>query len=542
MSKVAEYLQEHLMGEVTVSRDARRHFSHDASILHMVPAIIVYPRTEDDIRKTVRFAWQLAERGRKLPVTARGGGSDTSGAAIGKGVLLVFTAHMNRILALDPRKAVVTVEPGITYDKLEQTLYTHGLFLPPAPSSSAYATIGGGLANNAVGDRTIKYGDTAKYVRGLRVVLANGEVIETERLSKRELNRKMGLSTLEGHIYRSIDALIEENDHLIRGERNKIQVPHDNMGYNLAAVKSKEGFDLTPLFIGSQGTLGIISEATVSAVAHNPETTLAHISLSKLGNLEEVLPRILELKPSMLEMVNKSAIKMVTRINPTQLRDALELPAADIHLFVEFDSPKKGAQKRCAKALAKIIERVDGYFYCTDNPDDQHRIRKVRQSVATILNGDHGPARSVPVTEDVCVPPARLVEFLRALNKIYASTKLEPAAWGHAGSGIVRMHPALDLNQLADRQKFFKLSDGIYNLASSMGGSISASAGDGRVRAPYARGIMGEEVFRVMMQIKNIFDPHGLLNPGVKTASLDDIKAMIRSEYSHSRHEHLPRN
>ncbi len=198
MSKVAHYLQEHLLGEVTYSPEVRRHFAQDASILRLAPAIVVYPRNESDVRKTARFSWQLAERGRGLPITARGGGSDTSGAAIGNGILLVFTAHMGQILTLDPKKEFVTVEPGVTYDKLEQTLHTHGLFLPPCPASKHYATIGGGIANNAIGDKSVKYGATGEYVECLRVVLANGEVIETGPLSKRELSKKLGLSTFEG--------------------------------------------------------------------------------------------------------------------------------------------------------------------------------------------------------------------------------------------------------------------------------------------------------------------------------------------------------
>src|SRR5665213_2374227 len=128
MSKIAHYLQEHLLGEVTASPEVRRHFAFDGSILRLAPAIVAYPRNENDVRKTARFAWQLAKRGRVVPITARGGGSDTSGAALGSGIMLVFPAHMNRILTLDPRKEFTTVEPGATYDKLEQTLFTHGLF------------------------------------------------------------------------------------------------------------------------------------------------------------------------------------------------------------------------------------------------------------------------------------------------------------------------------------------------------------------------------------------------------------------------------
>src|SRR3954470_8281170 len=178
MSKVAHYLQEHLVGEVMSSTDARRYFATDGSILQLAPALIAYPRTENDVRKTARFTWQLAERGRSIPITARGAGTDQAGAAIGQGIIMVFPAHMNRIVEFDGKSGVVTVEPGINYGKLQQTLQTHGRFLPPFPASLEYSTIGGAVANNASGENSVKYGDTRSYVRSLRVVLANGEVIE----------------------------------------------------------------------------------------------------------------------------------------------------------------------------------------------------------------------------------------------------------------------------------------------------------------------------------------------------------------------------
>src|SRR3954470_17308688 len=201
MSKVAHYLQEHLVGEVMTSADARRYFATDSSIFAIPPSIVVYPRNENDIRKTARFSWQLAERGRVIPITARGSGTDQTGAALGSGIMLVFPAHMNRILELDTKANTVTVEPGIIYGKLQQTLHTHGRFLPPFPPAVEYSTVGGAIANNASGEKSVKYGDTRAYVRGLRVVLANGEVIETGKLSKREFSKKLALATFEGEIY-----------------------------------------------------------------------------------------------------------------------------------------------------------------------------------------------------------------------------------------------------------------------------------------------------------------------------------------------------
>ena len=543
MSKVAHYLQEHLLGEVTASPEIRRHFSYDASILRLVPSIVVYPRNEGDVRKTARFSWQLARRGRILPITARGGGSNTSGSAIGSGILLVFTAHMNKILMLDAKKEFIVVEPGATYDKLEQILYTHGLFLPPYPGSQHYATIGGGIATNAIGEKSVKYGTTGQHVEKLRVVLANGEVIETGPLSKRELNRKLGLATFEGEVYRGIDALLEENSELIERERQRVKALRNAMGYNLFDIKSKKTFDLTPLFIGSQGTLGIITEATLEVVVHNPITSMAVLSLIDLNDLQHILPEVLKLKPSIFDMVNKAAIDLVLEINPNQLSDVLDNPKAAIHLFIEFDDPKEGDKKKALKKLQKIARKVDSTFHSTKHPEEMERYWKIRHSVGSILTQPQGQSKAVPVAEDICVPVSSLVEFLHRATEIYESNGLAAAAWGHAGDGVVRMQPMLDLGQVGDRQKLFKVSEAIYEVVKDLDGSITAAAGDGRIRAPYTSMVYSPEFYALMLKVKKIFDPYGTLNPGVKTASADEVKALMRGEYNLAHHhEHLPRS
>ncbi|MGH7156688.1 MAG: FAD-binding oxidoreductase [Candidatus Saccharimonadales bacterium] len=539
MPKIAHYLQEHLVGEVTDSMEVRRYFSRDASILQITPSVIVYPANENDVRKTARFSWQLAERGKILPITARGGGSDTSGAAIGSGIMMVFTAHMNRILALDPKKEFVTVEPGISFGSLQQTLYTHGLFLPPYPTSSAYATIGGSIANNSIGEKSVKYGDLGKYVEKLSVVLANGELIETGPLNKRELNRKLGLTTLEGNVYRGIDALIEENQALLNDERQRMQARHNRSGYNLFDVKKKGNFDLTPLLLGSQGTLGIVVESTLRLAEHNPAAELAILSLNSLQELHDALPGIIKLKPSICEMVNKHAVYEITRNNPNQLKGVLDNPSADMHLILEFDDTKEAAQKKAIKQLTKVAEKTNSYLLVADSNEERERIHKFQRAIATLFLQAKGNAKAVPVAEDVSVPVDRLVDFLNRVTEIHNMAQLPPAIWGHAGDGVVRMHPVLDLAQTGDRQKLFKLSDMIYDSALTMGGSISASAGDGRIRAPYLGNVYGQEARQLMLKTKKIFDPAGILNPGVKTVSMDEVRALMRSEYSRPHYEHL---
>jgi FAD/FMN-containing dehydrogenase len=540
MSKIADYLQEHLVGEVTDSMEVRRYFSRDASILEIMPSVVVYPANENDVRKIARFSWQLAQRNKLLPITARGGGTDTSGAAIGSGVMLSFTAHMNRILALDPKKEYVTVEPGITFQSLQQTLLTHGLFLPPYPVTAGYATIGGGLAKNTVGEKSVKYGDLRRYTEKLSVVLSNGEVIETGPIGKRELNKKLGLSTMEGDIYRGIDALVEENQSLIEDEAKQLRTRHNRSGYNIFDVKKKGSFDLTPLILGSQGSLGIITEATLQLARHNPLSEMAIISLPDLAALQDILPRILELHPSMCEMINKGAVQQIMRLNSTQLKGVINHPADAIHLVLEFDDGKEGAQKKALKSLTKYLSQVDGHWYIAQNAEDREKINKFRRSVSTLFWESHGGSVALPVAEDVSVPLDRLADFMHQANRAFINSELTPAMWGHAGSGIIRIQPVLNLANVGDRQRLFKLSDFIYKTAVTMGGSVSGSAGDGRVRAPYLGHVYGPEMVKLMMQVKKTFDPYGIFNRGVKTATADEVKAMMRSEYSRTRHEHLP--
>lgn len=542
MSKVAHYLQEHLVGEVMFGTDARRYFARDASIVQLAPSLVVYPRNENDVRKTARFTWQLAERGRVIPLTARGLGTDQTGAALGNGLMVVFPAHMHRILELDTKAYTVTVEPGINFGKLQQTLHTHGRFLPPYPASAEYSTVGGAIANNASGEKSVKYGSMRSYVRALRVVLANGEVIETGRLSKRELNRKLGLATFEGEIYRQIDTLLEEQKTLV--EQLRRDVSKNNAGYDLLDIKQSDGsFDLTPLFVGAQGTLGIITEAVLATEEYNPQTLLM---LAAFDSLEHLHNAILELRdsgeaPSAVELIDGHLIQAVHDLNPNQLKDIIAPPFPAAALLVEYDNSERQT-KKLTKRASKIFERYGLNTQIATEPDEQQLLWKLRQSSASILAHNEGEKRAAPAMPDVGVPVEQLRPFLEALYKILEGTGVSPALWGHAGDGIFHVQPRLNLAQVGDRQKAFRLMDEIYKLAISLGGTISAENGDGRLRTPYLEAMYGQEAYALLTKVKQIFDPYGTLNPGVKFGtSIDDIKTTLRSDYDIDHlYDHLP--
>ena len=411
MSKVAHYLQEHLVGEVMTGTDARRYFATDGSILQLAPSLIVYPRNENDIRKTARFSWQLAERGRIIPITPRGSGTNQTGAALGTGILLIFPAHMNRILELDVKANTVTVEPGINYGKLQQTLHTHGRFLPPYPASIEYSTIGGAIGENVSGEKSVKYGDTRSYLKSLRVVLANGEVMETGRLSKRELSKKLGLATFEGEIYRSVDTLLEEHHELL--QQFERMVSTNNAGYYLGDIKHKDGsFDLTPLIAGSQGTLGIVSEAVMTTEPHNPQTTLM---MARFDSVEYLQQAIVELNnfsesPSAIELVDQHVLEQVHELNPNQLKEIIQPPFPAFLLMVEFDSSDR-ALKKAVKHANKLFEKYATAVQVETEIEEQQNLWKLRESTSMLIAHNEGMQHSTPLA-DGSVPPDRLREYI----------------------------------------------------------------------------------------------------------------------------------
>lgn len=542
MSKVADYLREHIVGEVVTSASARQFFSTDSSIFKVTPQVVVYPRSTDDVRKIARFSWQLAERGKSIPITARGAGSDQTGSALGDGIMLVFPAHMNKLLELDTKKNLARVQPGINYRNFQDTLKTHGRFLPPYPSSVDYTTIGGAVANNASGERTVKYGDTRKFIESLQVILANGELIQTGRLTKRELNHKKGLSTFEGEIYRQLDGLLSDNQPLIHTMQKNVS--KNSAGYNLADVKNADGsFDLTPLLVGSQGTLGLVTEVDLSIMPNNMNRSLVVVGFEKIEDTGIIMEDILRLQPAAVEMVDHYLLEFIEKHYPNQLKGLLEPPFPKILLLIEFDDLGKSVQSKKIKKLSKILRRVTTDFQVTTDYDEREELWKIRHSAAALMSHSDGKKKAIPIIEDGIVPVSELRNLLPAIYDLFAKYKLDVAVWGHAGDANLHIEPFIDLTALGDRQKVFKLMDEYYEIIVKLGGSTAGEHNDGRLRGTYLPKLYGEEAYKLLRAVKSIFDPHSILNPGVKIdvtheAQLHDM----RHEYDiDNLSHHLPR-
>lgn len=468
-----------------------------------------------------------------------------SGAAIGSGIMLVFPAHMNRIIELDQKSGVVVVEPGLNYGRLQQALQTHERFLPPEPISAEYSTLGGAVGNNASGERSVKYGVTSDYVKALRVVLANGEVIETRRLTKRELGKKLGLTTFEGEVYRSIDTLIEENKETI--SKLTLATTKNAAGYNLAGVKKRDGsFDLTPLFIGSQGTLGVVSEITCETEPYNPETI---VFAAFFDSVQAACDATLDLRqlpnmPSAIELVDSHLIKIVQELNPNQLKGIVPTPTPAACLVVELDDPNDRHRKKTVKRIRHIFEKHGTSYKEETDPGAQASLWKIRHASATLLSHSENQIKALPIIEDGVVPVAKMAEFINRVYKLFEAAKLDVAVWGHAGDGNLHVQPFLDLSQVGDRQKAFKLMDEYYDMIVQLGGSTTGQHNDGRIRAPYLEQLYGQEAYALFEKVKQIFDPFAIMNPGVKIGvKFDDIKPLLRTQYSLDHlYKHMPRS
>ena len=544
MNKVANYLQEHIVGEVLGSASVRKYFSTDGSIFSVTPSMVVYPKNVNDVRKVTRFSWQLAEKGHVLPITARGRGSDQSGAAIGKGVVIVFPAHMNRLLELDTKQRLARVQPGINYLTFQEAVQTHGLFLPPYPSSIDYATVGGSIANNAAGEKTIKYGATRKYVTGLEVVLADGELIQTSRLSKRELNRKKGLTNFEGEVYRQLDGLISDNWDLIQQQASLPALSKNSAGYALADVKRRDGsFDLTPLLVGSQGTLGIVTEAIVSLESYSPKNTLMVICFEDLAEANAAVMELLKLEPSALEMVDKHLLETTAKISPNRLKGLIDQPYPEIILLCEFDDLNDRKQHSKAKKAEKMLRQFKTSYKVSDDFAEQQKLWAIRHSAAALIAHVDDDMKALPIVEDGIVPRDKLKDFITGIYALFEKYHLDVALWGHAGDANLHLQPFMNLARVGDRQKVFKLMDEYYDMVFKLGGSTSGEHNDGRLRAPYLPEVYGKEVYQLFQEVKRIFDPHNMLNPGVKLdVEKADLTKMLRHEYSMDHlADHLPR-
>lgn len=533
MSKVSSYLQEHILGEVSTNKAVLKSFSTDASILEIMPEMVIYPRVTNDIRKVARFAWQLAEKGHVLSITARGSGSDQTGAAIGNGIILVLPAHMNTIYELETKQKLIRIQPGLNSKALSDALLLHGMGIPSLPSSAAYSTIGGAVANNASGPLSGRYGDMSVWVHQLEVVLASGDILQTGRISKKELNRKKGQQTFEGEIYRSLDNLIDDNKQLIMDMSTKDA--RNNVGYSsISKVRQKDGsFDLTPLFVGSQGTLGIISEMIMKTDYVSSGKAVAIASFSTAETARDMLDQLQAVLPVTMEYFEAEIFEQAGKQNKSYdfYKKAKENGEVEAVIILTFDDFSQRVRQRKLKKVAKLLSKTDVSLVSGEG-DEAIPLLAAREVTSFSLSHSDKELTSPPLFDGAYIPKERFEDFAIAVKALASKHHVELALHGRAIEHVYFTRPALGMQKVSDKQKVFKLIDDYANLVAHHSGHLIGEAGEGRVKARFAHKELDEDLAKLFTSIKTIFDPFGILNPEVKQSG--DIKQLVsklRTEY-----------
>jgi FAD/FMN-containing dehydrogenase len=528
MSKVAAYLQEHILGEVTTQPATLNAMSHDASILELTPEMVIFPRVTNDIRKVARFCWQLAEKGHVLPITARGSGTDQTGAAIGKGIILSFPAYMNALFEFEPKQKLLRLQPGVMSQSVNDALRLHGVAIPSALMTNGCGTIGGAVANNASGPLSGRYGATGKWVYELEVVLANGEVLQTGRISKRDLNKKKGLQTFEGEIYRSLDNLIEDNLELIDKKINTEL--RDNVGYeSIASVKRKDGsFDLTPLFIGSQGTLGIISEMIMRTefVSHKWGVTIASFASTEAAR--DMLDRLRDIDPTLLNYYDGEVFEAAAKNGKKYEFYTSETKAVVIFGVDDFS---ERARARKLKKVAKLLTGTDALFVSGEG-EEAHELLAACGVTSHLLLPAGKADSTPPLVDGAYIPPERFEDFSSAVSALATRHHVTLPLFGHMLDNVYYTRAVLQLHKIGDKQKLFKLLDEYSDCVIQHGGHLIGESGEGRVKSRFAYKNIDDDLLALFASIKSVFDPYGILNPGVKQpVEVKQLVAMLRSDY-----------
>lgn len=518
-------------------------YSRDTSIFERTPALVAYPKNADDVSSLVRFVNDAKSHGDNVSITARSAGTDMSGGPLTDSIALVFTKYMNHIIEVTDEYAIA--EPGVYYRDFEKaTLARNGMLLPSFPASRQICALGGMIGNNSGGELTLRYGKTEHYVRELEVVLSDGSRATLEPLSIFELEERKRRPTLEGKIYREIHALIENNRDEI--EKARPTVSKNSAGYALWSVYDRENkiFDLSKLIVGSQGTLAIVTQAKLGLVRTRAHRAMLVIFLSDNEIIPEIVRRVLKFDPESFESYDDKTLKLAVRFIPQiighfGILQMIRLAFAfipEIWLTLTGGVPKlilmaEFAEDTAQEALDKAEEAkiaLHGLHLRTHIAKSEAQAAKywtIRRESFALLRKNMRGLHASPFIDDIVVHPDDYPRFLPELNDLLSQYHLIYTIAGHAGEGNFHIIPLMDLGKPEARRAIMELQPKVYQLVSKYRGSIDGEHNDGIIRTPYLPMMFGEKMCGLFAEVKNIFDPLNILNPGKKVGgTVEDIK------------------
>ncbi len=546
--RLARKIRVFFQGEVLIDPKTLDLYSHDTSLFEVKPQMVVFPLDSDDVCNLVDFVRRNKKDFPQLSLTARSGGTDMTGGAINESIIMDFSKHFNEMGEIGIDGTVV--EPGVFYRDFEKKTLEKGLLLPSYPASKNICALGGMISNNSGGEKTLTHGKTIDYVKKLKVILSDGRKYEFEKLNKDELEKKKSQDDYEGQIYREIFKICEENYNLIKGAKPKVS--KNSTGYNIWDVWDKQTFDLTKLFVGAQGTLGMNTEIEVSLIKAKKHSGLLVIYLDDMQILPALINDVLKTKPDSFEAFDDHTLKLALKFMP-QFIQILGLAGTikmgmrflpDLFMFatkgvpkftllVEFvsDDPKEIAEK-----IEKLRDTVKHFPIKTELAETDSQAQNywvIRRESFNLLRKNVKNRHTAPFIDDFIINPPHLLEFFPRLIKILEEHQIDYTIAGHMGDGNFHIIPLMDFSKKSERDKIPVVEEKVNKLVFEFHGSISAEHNEGLIRGYYIEQMYGQKMFEIFKKIKQIFDPQNIFNPHKKTdAKMEYSLAHIRSKFN----------
>lgn len=522
-------------GDVDNASDTLIRYSKDASLFEIKPKVVVYPKNTQDIGQLVKFV--SASQG--LSITPRAAGTDMSGGAINDSIILDLTRYFNHIKEIGHDFAIV--QPGVFYRDFERETLKHNLLLPCYTASRELNTVGGMAANNSAGEKTLSFGQTKDYVMRLKAILADGNEYSFGPMTSSEVKHKMRHKNFEGEIYRKMYKLVSKNRELIEAAK---PTTHKNAaGYLLWEVLQDNIFDLSKIFVGSQGTLGVITEIKFQLIRPHKHSKLLVMFLKEKNMFElgHLINTVLAHKPESFESFDDYTMKVALKFLPEMLKviGAKNIISLGIQfipemvmaatggipklvLIAEFTGDSGAEVTRKCSDAQKAVVPFALTTRITQSAQEARKYFTVRRESFNLLRHHAGALRTAPFIDDFIVKPEYLPEFLPKLNEILGKYQLIYTIAGHIGDGNFHIIPLMDLTDPKTHKIIPELGDKVYDLVLEYHGSITAEHNDGLARGPYLEKMYGEKVVELFREVKKIFDPKNILNPHKKTDATSD--------------------
>lgn len=543
---LAESLRNIFEGEVFEDKETLENYSRDASLFKVMPKMVVYPKNSSDICKLIEFINDHRAIDQSLSLTMRAAGSDMSGGPLNESIIADVSKHLNSIGEV--KKEGTRVGPGAFYRDFEKQTLKEKLILPCYTASKNLCALGGMIANDSAGEKTLRYGKMENYVATSKYVFADGKEYEVRPLQKDELELKIAQGDYEGNLYKNIFELIEKNKALINSA--KPNVSKNSAGYFLWNVWDGETFDLNKLLTGAQGTLGVMTEAHIKLVPVEHTSELFVIFLRNLDRLPELINTIRPTAPDSIESYDDATMRLALRFFPEMLKSMKPkhffslvwsfIP--EIRMMIKGGIPKmillieySGKSKSEVDSKIENLENLLAQYHLvsrkTISEEEASKYWTVRRESFNLLRKHVHGFRTAPFIDDVVVKPDDMPKFLPRMREILDEYKLTYTIAGHAGNGNFHVIPLMDMKERRNVDVIREVSEKVYNLVSEYKGSITGEHNDGIVRTPYLNKMYAPEVIELFKMVKHTFDPHNIFNPGKKVGgSIEYMESHIAIE------------